>query len=253
MTRSTGEKVVPPSSETTTAVVSTNLRIGDGLGPYTFPNGQSGASIPPQGTVIIQNDSMGAFPAGSYVLNQAVSAFSVPDATVTIPNNLVSMNLMTNLLQNTTHSVTYISPTYGPYTNVTLNGGSPPAIQSPGFSLPIINATYNPTVTFTMTMSGSGYTQSALGNSIEVGMYQGPLTFIGGYTQSSTPMASFDWGTSIPVVGTPINPLNLVTTFTIPIATYQAGNFAPGWDLALSGAVFFMDNLNFRVSITYNA
>jgi len=248
----TNTNTTPPSGAGT--IVATYIIIDDGLGP-NFPSYATVDQIQPLETRTIINTGMCPLPAGSFTLwFEAITDGLTPDFSVTVnAQNPGSLNLMTNLLQNSTHPVTYYSPTIGPFTNITLNGASPPAIQSPGFTLPIINAAWNSTVTITLTMSGSGYTNSILGNSIEIGMYQGPLTFIGGYTQSSTPMAPFDLGTSIPAVGVPINPLNLVTTFTIPIATYQAGNFAPGWDLALSGAVFFMDNLNFRVSITYNA
>lgn len=117
--------------------------------------------------------------------------------------------------------------------------------------LPLVDPANNPTVSWTLTMSGVGTANISFANDIYVGIYQNNTTFIGGYNDTGSPVPSFNWGTLIPTGS------NYSATFNVPIATYQAGNFNYAAFLSYPydppTIIYDITNLQFQLSMTYIA
>jgi hypothetical protein len=229
----------------------TTLIVGDGTGlsftsPYTLETVQSGHHL----TGI--NTGMVSLPPGTYTVSLLARQVQNPpspvptNGTLSINQNSGSLNIIANLSQATIVQRTE-QFTIGPFGYAQF-GGAVPVILGNYTGLPTVSPIFNTDVSITLEISGVGSGQNNNNNDLSIGLFQNGDTFLGGYSVNDVPMDPFDWGTVIPQVSPP----NQTATFTMPLATYQAGAFGFGVLLAAGGNFFTITDLNMRLSITYN-
>lgn len=115
-------------------------------------------------------------------------------------------------------------PVFAAPTYVAINGGGLPTNFGNITGLPFVNPFTNPTVQFTLTMSGIGsqIPPGTLGNDIYVGIFDSTTLFVMGYIDSGTPLDSVAWGNAIPSGN------NYIVNLNIPYLDYVSKTFYYG-------------------------
>jgi hypothetical protein len=188
------------------------------------------------------------FPAGNITCTLKAYA-SVASAITVQASQIIPMG---NLIKTGGTLTTINLPVVAATGTVDLYGGGVAINIGSVTGLPLVDPANNPTVSWTLTMSGVGTANISFPNDIYVGIYQNNTTFIGGYSDiAGSPVPSFNWGTLIP------SGLNYSTTFNVPIATYQTGNFNYAAFLSYTYSpptiIYDITNLQFQLSMTYIA
>lgn len=136
-----------------------------------------------------------------------------------------------------------VTKTSGPFNQTIASGGSPINLANIT-GLPAIDATINPYIICSLTMSLN--MSSANFNLFNVGVYSGLNQRIVQFNTSTEGQLNFNWGGSIP------NPLNkVVTNFVVPYALLYTGTPYFGVFVNYPRGGYVLANLNFSLSINY--